>query len=81
MEVVTEAGATVAARHRHTIVGDVMSALVLAHTLLVSIFFNQEENFHKPRVYGVFIVEAFLLSKYVKEQTSSYLPCKHVIVT
>jgi hypothetical protein len=68
---VIEVEATVAAHRRHIIVGDAMSALVLAHTLLVSIFFNQEENFHKPHVFGVFIIEAFLLSKYINKQTSS----------
>jgi hypothetical protein len=55
---VIEAEATVAAHRHHIIVGDAMSALVLAHTLLVSIFFNQEENSHKPHVFGVFIIEA-----------------------
>jgi hypothetical protein len=55
---VIEEEATVADHRRHIIVGDAMSALVLAHTLLVSIFFNPEENFHKPHVFGIFIIEA-----------------------
>lgn len=62
---VIEAEATVAAHRHHIIVGDAMSVLVLAHTLLVSIFLNQEENFHKPHIFGAFITEAFFLSKCV----------------
>jgi hypothetical protein len=71
VEVTEVEEATVAARLRHIIVGDAMSALVLAHTLLVSIFFNQEDSFLKPHVFEVFIIEAFLLSKYINKQTSS----------
>lgn len=68
-EVTEVVEATVAAHHRHIIVDGDTSALGLAHTLLVSIFFNREENFHKPHVFGVFIVETFLLSKYVNKQS------------
>jgi hypothetical protein len=71
MEEVTEVEATVAAHLRHIIVDGDTSALVLAHTLLVSIFFNQEENFHKPDIFSVFIIEAFLSSKYITKQTLS----------
>jgi hypothetical protein len=45
---VTEVVVVTAAVHHHLIiVGDVMSARGLAHTLLVSIKFNQKENFLK----------------------------------
>jgi hypothetical protein len=61
---VIEVEATVAAHRHHIIVGDAMSAPVLAHTLLVSIFFNQKENFYKPHVFEAFLLSDTLIDKH-----------------
>jgi hypothetical protein len=58
--VVVAAAAIVVAHHRLIIVDDAMNGHGLVHTLLVSIFYSQD-NFVKPCLFHVFFIQAFVI--------------------
>lgn len=60
VEVTEVVEAIVVAHHRLIIVDDAMSGHGLVHTLLVSVFYSQD-NFVKPSLFQVFFIQAFVI--------------------